>query len=286
MLDRLRANPHTKKIMERIAGSARVSRVAAKTASDHQTLTFVVGYVVFLMSAFLGPFYLLIDELIRDFSDQFPEAILAMVGYADMGTPEGWYQTEVFSLTVPIALIVVTVVVGSKALAGEEADRTMGLLLGNPIGRTRVVAEKTVAMVGLAVLLGFLTFTGTALGSLMAGLGMSMVNVAATSVLATLLSLVFGALALALSAATGRVRLASMGAAGLALALYIFNAFLPLSDSLAGLAKWSPFYYFLTSDPLNNGMHWGHAALLTGLTIGLVALAMVLFERRDLRQTG
>ena len=43
---------------------------------------------------------------------------------------------------------------------------------------------------------------------------------------------------------------------------YVFNAFLPLNESLAGLARWSPFYYYLTSDPLNNGMHWGSLAHL------------------------
>ncbi|MFV1971387.1 MAG: ABC transporter permease, partial [Acidimicrobiia bacterium] len=71
-----------------------------------------------------------------------------------------------------------------------------------------------------------------------------------------------------------------------ALVLYILNAFLPFNDTLAGYAKWSPFYYYLGSDPLVNGMHWGHGAVLTGLAIGLIALAVALFERRDLRQTG
>ncbi len=46
------------------------------------------------------------------------------------------------------------------------------------------------------------------------------------------------------------------------------------------------FYYYLSSDPLINGMHWGHAAVLGGLFVILVAAAVVLFQRRDLRQTG
>ena len=83
-----------------------------------------------------------------------------------------------------------------------------------------------------------------------------------------------------------RLALTSLITAGLALAFYIVNAFLPLNESLAGLAKWSPFYYYLTADPLNNGMPWGHAAVLAGLTAGLVGLSAVLFGRRDLRQTG
>jgi ABC-2 type transport system permease protein len=272
--------------MEKIAGSARVSRVAAKAISDHQTLTIVVGYVVVFMAVFIGPFYLLIDDVLVDFAEQFPDVILAMIGFADMGTPEGWYQTEIFSLSVPVAFIVVTVVVGSKALAGEEAERTMGLLLANPISRTRVLVEKAASMLVISLILAVLTYVGTMAGSLIAGLGLGFWNVAATTILAVLLAVVFGLLALAIGAATGRVKAAAFGASGAALAFYIINAFLPLSDQLAGIARWSPFYYFLTSDPLNNGMHWGHAGVLAGLCALLAAAAIVLFERRDLRQIG
>jgi ABC-2 type transport system permease protein len=113
---------------------------------------------------------------------------------------------------------------------------------------------------------------------------MSMANVAATSLLLTLLGLVFGAVAFAFGAATGRVKSAAYSTAGLALASFLLNSFLPLNESLAGLARLSPFYYYLTSDPLVNGMHWGHAAVLTALAGGLVALSIVLFQRRDLRQ--
>ena len=82
------------------------------------------------------------------------------------------------------------------------------------------------------------------------------------------------------------MKIAIYGSIGAALALHLLNAFLPLNDSLAGYARWSPFYYYLTSDPLMNGMRWGHGALLAGLTAGLIALSVVLFQRRDLRQTA
>jgi ABC-2 type transport system permease protein len=162
----------------------------------------------------------------------------------------------------------------------------MGLLLANPIKRSRVVLEKSLAMLLYAVAVGIATFAGVALGSVIGRLGMSMGNIAATSLLGMLIGLVFGGLALALSAGTGRSRVAIFGTIGAALTFYILNAFLPLSDSVAGLAKWSPFYYYLSSDPLNTGMHWGHGAVLAVLSAGLLALSVVLFQRRDLRQAG
>jgi ABC-2 type transport system permease protein len=287
LVDRLRSNPMTHKVADRLAGSTRVSRIWIKTVSEHQGLVFVTAALMFfVMGVMIGPMYNLIDEALAGFTDNFPDALLALFGGGDIATPEGWYQVETFGMMAPIAVMVVTVMIGARALAGEEERRTMGLLLANPIKRSKVVIEKTVAMVLYAFVVGFATFAGVAVGSLAGGLGMNMGNIAATSLLVTLLGLAFGALALTLSAATGRVRVAVFGTVGAALSFHLFNAFLPLNESLAGYAKWSPFYYYLSSDPLVNGMHWGHGALLAGLAVGLIVLSVALFDRRDLRQTG
>ncbi|MDX1468338.1 MAG: hypothetical protein R3258_03265, partial [Acidimicrobiia bacterium] len=55
----------------------------------------------------------------------------------------------------------------------------------------------------------------------------------------------------------------------------------PLSERFASWARLSPFHYYLGSDPLVNGMHWGHAAVLAGLFAILIVVSMPLFERRD-----
>lgn len=287
IVDRLRTYPMTKKIVDRLAGSTRVSRIWIKTASEHQGLLIGTAYVMFLMmGVMLGPMFNLIKDTLGTLSDALPEALMALVGNGDMGTPEGWYQVETFGMMAPIAFMLVTVAIGARALSGEEERRTMGLLLANPIRRSRIVLEKSFAMVVYGVSVGVALFAGVALGSVIGRLGMSMGNIAATTLLGMLVGLVFGALALALSAGTGRSRIAIFGTIGAALTFYVLNAFLPLSDSVAGLAKWSPFYYYLSSDPLNTGMHWGHAAVLATLAIILVALSVALFQRRDLRQMG
>lgn len=283
LLDRLRTLSTTRRITERLAGSTRVSRVAVKTASEHQGLLVITAAVLFGLGVAMGPLYAILESNLATLGEQFPDAVLALVGGADIATPEGWYQTENFAISVPVGLIAVAVVVGAGALAGEERGRTMGLLLANPISRTRVVVEKSLAMVAHAAVLGVVTFVGTAVGSALGGLGMSLAGMAATSALATLLGLVFGATALALSAATGRVRAAAYGAAGLAFASYLAESLLSLDDRLAAYAAASPFHYYLSGDPLGHGMHWGHAAILASLAAGLVGLAVALFRRRDLR---
>ena len=287
MVDRLRGNPLTHSLADRLAGSARVSSVWTKTASEHQGLLFVTSAAMFfMMGIMMGPMYSFLDETMLGFMDEFPEALLALFGGGDMSTPEGWYQLETFGMMAPIAVMVVTVAIGSRALAGEEEHRTMGLLLANPVKRSTVVHQKVFAMILYGLGVGFAIFAGVALGSLLGGLGMDTGNIAATSLLVTLVGVAFGALSLALGSATGRVNFAVYGTVGIALIFYVLNAFLPFSQSLAGFARVSPFYYYLTSDPLNNGMHWGHGAVLAVLATILVGLSVVLFQRRDLRQTG
>lgn len=92
--------------------------------------------------------------------------------------------------------------------------------------------------------------------------------------LQVLVGLVFGALALALSAGTGRTKIAIFGAIGAALAFHLLNSFAALSDTMARWAKFSPFHYYLGSDPLINGVDWGNAAILAGLTLGLIGLSV------------
>ena len=289
LLDRLRGSPLTQKMVDRLAGATRVSRISIKTVSEHQGLLIVSAYIMFfLMGVLMGPLYGLMDQTLLDFTKQIPEELWAFVGAAggDMSTAEGFYEAETFGLMAPIAVMVVTAVIGARALAGEEQNRTMGLLLANPIKRSRVVLEKALAMVVYAIAVGFSTFAGVWLGSLIGGLGIDVGNIAATSFLATLVGLVFGALALALSAATGRVRVAIFGMVGAALVFHLVNSFASLNDSLAAWARVSPFSYYLNTHPLENGMDWGNGAILAGLTVVLIVVSVVFFQRRDLRQTG
>ncbi len=286
MIDRLRANPMTHKVAEMLAGSARVSKIWIKTASEHQALLYVIVPVMFLMSLMIGPMYTMIDDTLKSLGEQFPETLLALFGGGDMGTPEGFYQIEMFGMMIPISLLVVTIVIGTAALAGEEKNNTMGLLLSNPVRRSTVVLQKTWTMILYAVIVALASFLGVVAGSLLGNLGMDIGNIAAACALATLLGLAFGGLALALGAATGRTQIASYGAVGVAVVSFIINGFLPLNDSTAAWAKVSPFYYYLSSDPLLTGMHWGHAAVLGGLFVILVTAAVWFFQRRDLRQNG
>jgi len=291
LLDRLRANPLTEKFIGRLAGSARVSSIWIKTASEYQVhLVITAAYMFTVQGLMMGPLFAAIPEETRAAADAafgaMPEAMLALFGGGGLGSPEAFYQIETFGMMMPIGIMVVAIAIGAGALAGEESKRTMGLLLANPIKRSRVVRAKTVTMILFAFAVGVVTFAGVALGAVVGDLGMSIGNIAAACLLGTLVGLVFGALALALSAGTGRKKVAIWGAVGAGLAFHVFNSLTEISDALADWAWLSPFHYYIGNDPLNNGMDWGNAAVLVAISVVLIAASFVLFQRRDIRQTG
>lgn len=284
LVDRLRAHPRTQQVVDRLAGAARVSRIATWTASQHQGLLLVVTLLMVAMSVMMGPMYAAIEGDLAQLAASLPEELMAFAGGGDMSTPEGFFQVEILGLVAPIAVILVGTAIAARALAGEEQRGTMGLLLANPVSRSRVVAEKALTMVVFVGLVGVATFVGIAGGSLLGGLGIDLGDIAATSTLLVLLGLVFSALALAIGAATGRSALAVYGTAGAAVVLHVVNSFLSINPSMAPWARISPFHWYGASEPLRNGMPWGHAAVLLATAAVLVAAAFPLFVRRDLHQ--
>lgn len=286
MIDRLRENKWTHRAAEILAGKARVSRIWIKTASEHQGVFYIAVAMIVLMSWMIGPMFNMMDDILKDMADQFPEGMLALFGGGDLGTAEGFFQIEMFSLVVPIGVMLVTIGVGTGAMAGEEKRNTMGLLLANPVSRTSMVLQKMVAMVFYAVAIGIATFVGTAGGSILGSLGMDMGNIAAASVLTILLGLAFGGIAVLLGGAFGRTEIAVYGTVGIAVVTYIMNGFLVLNESTEAWAIVSPFYHYLGTEPLVNGMPWGNALVLLVIALVTTALGIALFNRRDLRARG
>jgi len=286
MIDRLRAYPLTRKLADRLAGSARVSSIWAKTASEHQTSLLAAAAYLFYVQLLLGWFWRALPEEMFDLINELPEGMntmFALFGGGDLTTPAGWFQIETFGMMAPIMIMIVTISIGSNALAGEEARRTMGLLHANPISRSRIIIGKSITMVLYASAVGLVAFFGTWLGALAGGMDLPLENIAAICILLTVLGIAGGALSLAIGAGTGRKGAAVWGAVGFMVAMHVMNSLGEIASNPAW-QKLSPFYYYLGSDPLSNGMAWGDATVLAVICVVLIAASVVLFQRRDIRQ--
>ncbi len=283
LLDRMARNPHFASTAEKIAGQAQVKSILTKTTSESRTIMSIAAGGMFYMAVLLGPMFKGVASELGSLVDAFPESMLAMVGWADYSQPTGWYHGEIFSILAPIAVALVGINMGAKALAGEERDRTMGVLLDNPIQRLRVIYEKAGSMLLMMAIVGVATFAGTMLGNWWGGLGLSAANVAAACVHLVVFGAFMGAIALFLGAWTGRSGIATGGATGLMVLFYATASFLPINSDVAFWAEFSPFHYYASHLPLENGFDWGHLGVLMALTAVLVTTSTWAFQRRDLR---
>lgn len=208
-----------------------------------------------------------------------PAAFERLIGGSGSGN---YVVSEIFGLLAPVVVLIIAISGGVAAVAGEERDRTAGLLLAQPVARRDLVVAKA-AVVALHVLLAIgLLALGFLLAAALFDSGVSTANALAATVHLLALGLAFAMVALAASAWTGSARLSLALAAGLAVAANLSAALLPLVDGLADGARLSPWYYYNGSQPLANGLDAGHLAVLLAIAACGLALALVGVRRRDI----
>ncbi len=253
--------------------------VLAKDLRERSVSVLALGLSVAMLTVGVLGIYTGMSDAIDELTRNLPAEVLAFVGG---DAPGGYVVGELFHLIAPLALVAYAVLTGASALAGEEENKTLGLLLGVPLRRSRLVAEKAVGLVVGVGSAGGLFLLAAVGASALFGVGLDGWHVVATGVHLVLLAVLFGSVALALGAATGRSGLAAGAVGAVAVAAYLSDSMLPLAR-LDGWARLSPWYYYTGSDPLVNGLDLPHLGVLAALTGAALLVAVIAFGRRDLR---
>jgi ABC-2 type transport system permease protein len=217
-----------------------------------------------------------------EYFENLPEAIRNLIGGADFTTPEGYVQTELFSLLGPILLIVFAVGAGARATAGEEEARTLDLILSTPLPRRRVLLDKFGSMMTATLFLAVLVWISLVVLGPLFDLHLSFQGPAAAVGNLFLLALAFGTVALLAGTVTGTKGVAIGIASGLAVVTFILNTLAPSVDALKPFRFLSPFHYYSAHQPLANGFNAVDILVLAGISAVALVAAVAAFERRDL----
>ena len=260
--------------------------IYGKTLWDRRvsTIWWTVGFAA--LTIMTVAFWPLIDSqrdayevLLEGYPDEMA-GFLGLNDIAELFSPVGYINSQIYGNTLPILLFIFAIGMGTAAVAGEEDRRTMDLLLAQPVLRRDVVLQKFAAMVTLVFLLVAVVFVLLVISNPLVDLGLSFAGMLAVNVAAALLGLLFGAMALALGALTGRRGLAIGLSAAIAVAAFFVYGLAPLVDVLEPVGKLSPFYWYLEPNPLANG--FSPMLLWMVLFIAVfVAVAVWGFNRRD-----
>lgn len=220
---------------------------------------------------------------LSEFMRNFPQEFLQAMGISDFTTAAGYLGSTTYGILGPILMIVFAAAVGSRAIAGDEEAGRLDVLLAHPVERWRFLVGRAAAMIialAVAGLVLFLVMVAVAGVAEFDDIGIA--NLAAASVHIVLLGTVFGALALAVGAATGRRAWAAGAVAVVGVLTYFSNTLGPSVDALAWTQSLSPFHYYSGGQPLRNGLQPIDAIVLAGATLVLIVLAVIAFRRRDL----
>lgn len=220
------------------------------------------------------------QALVKD----YPKALLAFFGIdrAGVGSAAGYLQAELFGFMVPLMLIAYMIAGGSAATAGEREAGTLELLLAQPVSRTRVLVQKYTALCASLGLISVIYTVVLIVSNNAFDLHVAVSGLAAATLSAYVLGMLFGAVALLMGCLTGHRALAAGVASGSALAAYLLTSIAALVEGLKRFRPLSPFWWYSGNDPLRHGLDLSHVGLLVGATLLCLTAAVIAFDRRDL----
>jgi ABC-2 type transport system permease protein len=258
--------------------------VAARTVRDalRSIVYWVVGIV--LLDALTVSIYPTVRDnpQFADLTEQYPEELQAFLGgEIDFTTGPGYLEAELFSLMVPLMLLVHAIAAGARAIAGEEQAGTLDLLLANPVRRGAVVAGKLVALVVQSGILALAIFASIAVVGAAVDLDVPGSGLAAAVAGAWLLALLHGALAVLVGAATGSRAAAIAVPSAVAVTTYLLDGLGGIVDFLEPFRPLSPFHWYTAPDALRGEYGAGWTALLLAFALALGLAALPALARRD-----
>ncbi len=238
------------------------------------------GLPIGLWSAFVVAIYPTVEDALSKAIASYPEALKQAFGIAELNSVEQYLNAEMLSLIVPLAVGYLAVRSIAAGLSGAAESGRLDVLLSAPISRSRLVASGFAATaVELAAVLA-VGLALTALGSLLAGSGLSFTkalagfaNVWPLALLAAGFGVVVTGWSLRTSVVTGSI-------AGVLVAMYVADLIGRLDTDLDWVRYGSVFRYY--GRAIDEGIDPLTFLGVTAVAVACAALGALLFERRDL----
>ena len=201
----------------------------------------------------------------------------------DFSSPVGYVNVELLSWLAPIVFIAFAVSIAARALAGEEENGTLSLVLAHTVGRRRLVLQKFAAMIVIVAVLGLAFWFALLVATAIAGTPVGAGVLAEALLRLTLLGLAVGSVTFAVGGASGRRHIGIAAGAAVGVAMYLLNTLAQMNSAIRPFRFLSLFHYSGGASPLGQGLDAVGVAVLLGTSAALLVVALVLFEGRDIR---
>lgn len=258
-----------------------------KTIFEHRSFVFIWTIATTALGILYTAVYSSVIAQNQQFTDaikNLPSVVGSLVGGLDtISTPAGFIQAEIFALTGPAIITIVAVVLGSSLINKEETSGTLELLLSRPISRTRVVAEKVLAMLllGAIIICGY--GLGIAIGTTFTNFSINAGHLALAFVFLYALGMSLGLLSLMITT----LKPHRAPAAGIPAVVFILSNlvsnFAPQIHFFDKIKFLSLFHYYRPKSVLDGHAELAALSVLIGFSFVCFVLAQLFFTRRDIR---
>ncbi len=244
------------------------------------TLAYAIGMALYmLVIVVLYPGFRHSNELNKLTSGKLA-ALFGVTG--PLTSPAGWVNANAYTNFLPLIMLLLTIGYGAAAVAGQDDDNTLGLLVVLPLARRAILAQKIAAMLAQALVL-----TVPVAACVYVGRGFELAldpwNVATASFAVLALGIDLGLIALTVGAATGN-RGSAIGAATIIAAVsYLVSSLAPVVSWVRPLRFASLFYWSVGNNQLADGAGLASFAVLVGVAVLAALAANVAFRRLDVR---
>ncbi|HEY3523471.1 MAG TPA: hypothetical protein VGK63_07180 [Candidatus Limnocylindrales bacterium] len=213
--------------------------------------------------------------------EQLPGSLVDAFGLAELGTPAGFLQGNLYDLIVPLLIGGATIGFANGLTAADEDAGRLELVLAQPVTRQSVFAARTMAVLGWLIVLTVGTAAVQVASDRIIGLDIADARVVETAVLCGLLGAFHGGLALLIAGLRPRSGLVLGVTLAILIAGFVVTALFPLADQLRGLVHISPWDWAFGGDPLRSPTEpWRYLALGVP-ALAFAVLGAVAFSRRD-----
>lgn len=265
------------------------------TSPDHPTPSTLVTYALFqARSSFRTALYwatglsiyaglvVLIYPSVKDSINltAIPENLRTAFNINDFTQLASFLSSELFGVILPLVLPFFGMIMLSDVVAGAEERGRLDILLGNPLPRWHLIAGSFIVVASyllvIVCILGGVVWTVAWSQNLDLTLQQAM---RATFALWPV-GLAFGGLSLATSTVVRRRSIALGAPAAIVFLMYLLNVIGKLAPDVSGVRYVSAYHYYGTA--IIDGIWWTGVGILLGVTMILVAFAVVAFKRRDI----
>ncbi len=223
------------------------------------------------------------DPTFTELIENYPSGLLEAINYTSITTPAGYLSATVYGLVVAVLMTVFAIAAGTRIIAGEEEAGILDLTLAQPVSRPAVALQRFAALAtAVLVMVGVFLLAMLAVASPAQFDTIPLVNFVAMHLHLWAFTVMFGALAFAIGAATGRRSLAWGISGGVAVLAYAASGIIPQAEGLEWVRDYSVFTWLNGNTPLSNGADPAQVLLMVGVSAAFVAIGVVTFARRDI----